>query len=517
MSVFRLLTQRHIAVGLLSLSVLIAALALSEMAGWAPGPLAVFNLGLSFALIAMAAWMLVAQRRTFAEGAPRQAFSPSSPGLDAGADNPDGSGRLAVTLLGERSANKAAIDGAFSALKDTIIKETSGAVQEFVKGGQQATQLSDAIEGIGGQVDGLAGKIKSLSENSSRMLESSDSLANVGERIGQKVKASIDLIEEHAQTSQATNEVVTELEAATKGIGEFVSLINEITARTRLLALNATIEAEHAGEAGRGFAVVALEVKTLAAQTSEATEKISAHVESMQQAVSDVVTRVGQSRDMMREVKSASDAVVETLDEQNNTIWDIESVIRFTDESAKDVAGAFDTITGETRRACDLATDVQMQSMTLESDAEMLGGAISAAMAKTVSSLDTIFDKPQGVSEPVTLAIGEQSVDAELTGRGEHYLTLTLAAPDALAGLALGTVLTLHFGETSADGEPVTEAETVIVEQHGEMLTLRLLPQAAGEVAADMEAQQDALMDVANTETQTDIETDAETEMERAA
>lgn len=388
---------------------------------------------------------------------------------------------VADTLIRENKQSHAAMTVALDALRETTIKETDAAVQEFMKGGQQATRLSDAIEAIGSETSGLASKIKSLSENSDRMLASSDSLSNVGERIGEKVEVSINLIEEHSQTYHATNSVVTELEEASRGIGEFVSLINDITARTRLLALNATIEAEHAGEAGRGFAVVALEVKTLAAQTSEATEKISAHVASMQKAVNEVVQKVSESRSTMQEVKSASDAIAETLNEQTNTIYDIESVIRFTDESAKDVATAFDTLTGNMDEACSLATDVQMQSMTMESDAEMLRGALSTAMTQTISALDRAFDIAKPTSQSVTMAYAGETITLELTGLADSHAELSLPQLDAMPSLAVGTPLVLQLDDV--------ERHAAAFYSSGDTLTVRFTaaPDEGSEVGLDEE------------------------------
>jgi len=68
-----------------------------------------------------------------------------------------------------------------------------------------------------------------------------------------------------------------------------VDLIGDITGQINLFALNATIESARAGDAGRGFAVVAAEVKNLANQAKQATDKIGQEVGILSSISVDVV------------------------------------------------------------------------------------------------------------------------------------------------------------------------------------------------------------------------------------
>lgn len=102
-----------------------------------------------------------------------------------------------------------------------------------------------------------------------------------------------------------TEQTVQALTRASGQIEEFSSTISHIARQTNILAINATIEAARAGPSGAGFAVVAGEVKRLAAQTREATDRIAA-------GLSEIKTSTGEAAESIshiwRAVKIGSDA-----------------------------------------------------------------------------------------------------------------------------------------------------------------------------------------------------------------
>lgn len=136
--------------------------------------------------------------------------------------------------------------------------------------------------------------------------------------------------------AKLTSETMIELQKTAQEIGKIIKVINAIADQTNMLALNATIEAASAGDAGKGFAVVANEVKALAKQTSEATERIAEQIEMVQTATNHSVSSMSKITETIYELTHINSNIAQSIEIQSQTISEInQSVQQVLEETGK--------------------------------------------------------------------------------------------------------------------------------------------------------------------------------------
>ena len=218
------------------------------------------------------------------------------------------------------STSVLSISEALSALATNIEKENeiciNKAEEVYVTGqtlASNVTEIAATAEEYSATVNTIAASIEELNASVNEIARSCVEEARIAEDANAKV--------------QHTRGVIENLGVTAKEINQIVEVINGIASQTNLLALNATIEAASAGEAGKGFAVVANEVKELARQSSQATEKIADQIQAIQKATADSVAEIGSITDTIEHISDIATTISSAVEEQSATVAVVSNMV----------------------------------------------------------------------------------------------------------------------------------------------------------------------------------------------
>ncbi len=302
--------------------------------------------------------------------------------------------RQAEQMRGEQSAQAGRMASekraAMHALADQFDTEVSGVVRTVADAvallERNAATMSTSADETSRQSVVVAAAAEQATSNVQTAASAAEELAASVREIGTQVSTAAQIAGEATDQAVRTADVARGLSVSATRIGQVVSLITDIASQTNLLALNATIEAARAGEAGRGFAVVASEVKSLAEQTSKATDEISSQIAAVQGATNEVVRAIESISDTIKRIDEISSAIAASIDQQGAATGEIAQNVsqaaQGTQEVSSSIAGVSSAAAATGRVSGDIvhaATDLSSQAARLRAQVDTFIARVRAA------------------------------------------------------------------------------------------------------------------------------------------
>ncbi|MFN3725878.1 MAG: methyl-accepting chemotaxis protein [Allosphingosinicella sp.] len=271
----------------------------------------------------------------------------------------------------ERRAAMRDIAGQF---ESTVVEMITGLAAAAEQARLAAATLAESSQASHKEVSELVARAGKADTGAAELIGHSEALGRSLAAVEARIREQEEITGQVQKLSHSADDRFAALVRSVSGIESVVQTIADIASRTNLLALNATIEAARAGEAGRGFAVVAGEVKALAQQTTEATERVRQQIGDITGAVANTTAIVASMRDSFKSVDEVAVAVEQAIASQGAAIGSIQHYAGVAASLAADLQGSAASVAGASDQASDAADGLREATAVLVGDAQELLG-----------------------------------------------------------------------------------------------------------------------------------------------
>ncbi|MHC2369886.1 methyl-accepting chemotaxis protein [Bradyrhizobium diazoefficiens] len=264
------------------------------------------------------------------------------------------------------------LDARIKRFNDLVASVVDSVASSAVHLKSNAETLSRTANDTSTKANAVASGASQASASVQTVAGSAEEMTNSIGTISRRVTDATQRAEGAAAQAEKSRDTIHTLSDAADKIGEVVQLVQAIASQTNLLALNATIEAARAGEAGKGFAVVASEVKSLAHQTSKATEEITSHVASIQGITAETRGAIDGISKTLSEISSIMSGIEVDTAQQRNATQDISRSVQDAARGTLDVSNHIAQITSTSAETGRMAAEARDSAVDLSQQAETL-------------------------------------------------------------------------------------------------------------------------------------------------
>ena len=285
------------------------------------------------------------------------------------------------------------------------------------KMGSASLQVSDATVAQTESVDNQSAAIAEIatalseinvtsqqaSEQASNVVSSAETSEQISQRGIESVSQNIDGLHRISEQVEAITANIFDLNEQTNQIGEIVATSSELAERSHVLALNASVEAARSGEAGKGFQVVAQEMKNLARQSKQATERIRRILGEIQRATQQVVTATEEgSRRVTAGIHLAQQAG-EIIRQLSQVISGSAQSARLIATASRQLSGGIEQISTAMGELTSLTGGIVMVGKSADDAVRALNG-LSTELTTVVDAIKTADEVPKVPSAPPPVA-----------------------------------------------------------------------------------------------------------------
>ena len=226
-----------------------------------------------------------------------------------------------------------------------------------------------------------AAAAESTTVNLNTVASAAEELTNSFDEMLSYATRSRDVADAAVTGAAASGEKIQQLSDAADRVGGVVRLISAVSEQTKLLSLNATIEAARAGEAGRGFAVVAQEVKKLATEASDATDKIAEQIADIQGLTTGVVEANERIVATISSINEMSESMNAAITQQSEATGEISRNLQIAVQGTHEVMESISAVSDSAGGTQASVVDMQGAGETLRGSTDMLQGRIKTFLS----------------------------------------------------------------------------------------------------------------------------------------